>query len=85
MHTARKQLSNRCMVCGAKPGDECITAYQSANECNPMDDPAAQLAWAEFAFMAAVHNLREIKPNHYMVVLVEAAIANMIEQGEIEG
>lgn len=72
MHVLRKNKSSKCLVCGAEPFRECDTQVNAGH--NPFDEPEAQLAWAEFALMAAVHNLREIKPDHYLVKVIEAAI-----------
>lgn len=78
-HELRHSYAVTCDVCGAAPKHACI---ETARETDPLSDPEAQLAWCEFAFMAAVHNLRECKPDHAMVILVETALKTMIDEGE---
>lgn len=48
-------------------------------------DKEAQIAWAEFNFMSAVHTLREVKPDHYMIRMVETVLAGPPDEPAASG
>ena len=74
-HELRKSYYLPCPVCGADERKPCVEIDEAP------DTPETQLEWAEFAFMAALHNLKEIKPDHYLVLVVEVALQKAIDLG----
>lgn len=76
MHNARKSGKALCPVCGAEALRPCRHAEPAADTRDPLDDEEARSAWCEYNLMVAVHNLRDVNPDHYLVRLIETALTN---------
>lgn len=82
MHALRKNQDELCPVCDAAPRHRCqigtgpeevIDLSQPVKRDQQMQ-PALDVEWLEFQLLACVNNLRQVKPNHYLVKVIEAAL-----------
>jgi hypothetical protein len=63
-HRLRKSLKEPCIVCGAEKFFRCYDVQPHL--------PSRE--WAEFKLLAAVHDLKEVDPDHVLVRAIEATL-----------
>lgn len=73
MHHGRLNLDRRCRICGAPSLEHCEFGGR-VEDPRDGDDMALQ-SWLEFQVLAAVHNLKEVAPEHVLVRAVSGAIS----------
>ena len=67
-HNTRHSISDTCPTCGSAPYELCITG--SINNKEKM----VEKEWLEYQLFVALHNLKEVAPDHYLVTTVEMAL-----------
>lgn len=79
-HEMRPGPAHRCPVCHAPADVPCVFAvgYGDPAPESPedvhKDDEQLGVAWLEFSLLCAVHNLKEVDPNHPLVRAVDFAL-----------
>jgi hypothetical protein len=79
MHLIRKKIAEGCPVCDAFPYRECVET-QGKGMPEPvqfemdLDDSTIEISCIEYQIMAAVRRLRELKPDHTLVLVVGAVL-----------
>lgn len=64
MHKLRSDIRRSCRVCGAVAYSPCIESVRDK----------VDRGYAEFKLLSAVHDLREIDPDHILVKAVELVL-----------
>ena len=82
-HTARLNYDMKCPICHAEPRRNCVMSRNAQAMAEIMGGDADQAEYArdqvaffEFTILSCVHQLQELRPDHYLV----AAMTTMLSQ-----
>lgn len=81
MHQARKSIRHKCPVCGSAELLHCVQASRKLPGKKPfhLAEEVPPLEWCEFQLLSAVHDLKQLDPEHVLVRAVEAALSPQLE------
>jgi hypothetical protein len=77
MHLIRTKISEGCAVCGADAYKACVPAADAVPPVQMELDligGATEIACLEYQIMGSVRRLRELKPEHTLVIVLAAVL-----------
>ncbi len=74
MHELRDNLNVKCGVCGAGPNEPCLPPKIGQEPDSAETISRDAIAYAEHKLIGALIELRDVKPDHYLVMIIEEVL-----------